>query len=329
LTNKAPLKIIFAGTPDFAAIALQALIDAGHEICAVYCQPDRRSGRGKKLVAGPVKQLALEHSIPVEQPVNFKLEQAVEELASYQADLMVVVAYGLLLPKSVLETPRYGCINIHGSLLPRWRGAAPIQRAIESGDKETGITIMQMDIGLDTGNMLLKKPCNIEDSETGSSLHDKLAEAGGCAITEYLEQFDPGKFELDHGEKQDNDLANYAHKLSKEQAQIDWSESAVNIERKIRAFNAWPVSFTHVGDKRLRVWQAKLGDCQSKHLTGSVISLSKKGIEVVCGDQQTLLLTQLQPDGSKAMDAAALLNSRRDWFEQNSLLGLASQNENA
>lgn len=324
LIEKRPLKIIFAGTPDFAALALQSLLDNGHDICAVYCQPDRRSGRGKKMLAGPVKQLALDHQIPVEQPVNFKSDEAVNELATYQADLMIVVAYGLLLPKSVLQTPRLGCINIHGSLLPRWRGAAPIQRAIEAGDTETGITIMQMDIGLDTGNMLLKTSCPITGAETGSSLHDKLAALGGSAINEYLDMFNPEGFDSSHGEKQDNGLANYAHKLSKEEAQIDWSDNMLNIERKIRAFNAWPVSFTFVGDKRLRVWQAEASGSQSNQEVGKVVNLSKQGIEVVCGDQKTLLLTLLQPDGSKTMDAASLLNSRRDWFEKAPILGTNS-----
>jgi methionyl-tRNA formyltransferase len=316
-----PLRIVFAGTPDFASVALQALIDNGHDICAVYCQPDRRSGRGKKIQLGPVKQLALEHKIPVEQPINFIADEAVNVLANYQADLMIVVAYGLLLPKNVLETPLFGCINIHGSLLPRWRGAAPIQRAIEAGDVKTGITIMQMDIGLDTGNMLLKKSCSITSAETGSSLHDKLAELGASAINEYLVGFDLNSYQSNHGEKQDNSLANYAHKLSKDEAQIDWSDSMSRIERKIRAFNAWPVSFTHVGGKRLRVWQSKPGTTQSNQEAGKVVTLTKQGVEVVCGDQKTLLLTQLQPDGSKAMDAASLLNSKRDWFETNPILG--------
>ena len=311
------LKIIFAGTPDFAAVALQALIDAGHQICAVYCQPDRPAGRGKKLLAGPVKQLALKHDIPVEQPLNFKDQSDVEQLASYDADLMVVVAYGLLLPTSVLQTPRYGCVNIHGSILPRWRGAAPIHRAIEAGDQTTGITIMQMDEGLDTGNMLLKKSIAIEENETGSSLHDKLAALGGEAINEFLNLFDANNA----GEKQDDSLANYAHKLNKQEAEIDWNQSAAEIERKIRAFNAWPVSFTHVGNKRLRIWQASLLDETSNKKAGSVAALEKTGISVVCGDGVLLRLENLQPDGGKAMDAAALLNSRRDWFEENPILG--------
>ncbi|TQV88628.1 methionyl-tRNA formyltransferase [Aliikangiella coralliicola] len=321
--NNHPLKIIFAGTPDFAASALKALLEQGHDICAVYCQPDRPSGRGKKLIAGPVKQLALGHNIPVEQPLNFKQESSVEQLASYQADLMVVVAYGLLLPQAVLDTPRYGCVNIHGSILPRWRGAAPIQRAIEHGDDESGITIMQMDKGLDTGNMLLKLNCPIEDKETGSSLHDKLAVLGGQAINQYLTDFNPSKFDAsNYGEVQDDTLACYAHKLSKQEAEIDWSEGAEQIERRIRAFNGWPVCFTSVNNKRLRVWQAQPGiKPETEQTPGTVTGFSKNGIEVVCGDQKTLLLTHLQPDGSKKMDAAALLNSRKEWFENSPVLG--------
>lgn len=312
----APLRIIFAGTPDFAAVALQALINEGHQIVAAYCQPDRPSGRGKKLQAGPVKQLALDNQIPVEQPLNFKSPESVQTLADYQADLMIVVAYGLLLPRNVLDTPKYGCVNIHGSLLPRWRGAAPIQRAIEAGDQETGITIMQMDEGLDTGNMLLKKACQITAEETGSSLHDKLAQLGGQAINQYLAEFDPSTT----GEQQDDSLAIYAHKLSKQEALIDWQQPAEQIFNRIRAFNAWPVSYTYVNNKRLRIWQAQVLTETSQQQAGKVIQFSKQGIDVVCGDGQLMRLLILQPDGSKAMDVAALLNSRRDWFESNPVL---------
>ena len=311
------LKIIFAGTPDFAAVALEALLEQGHDICAVYCQPDRPSGRGKKLTAGPVKKLALEHQIPVEQPINFKQSEAVEQLASYQADLMIVVAYGLLLPASVLNTPKYGCVNIHGSLLPRWRGAAPIQRAIEAGDTRSGITIMQMDEGLDTGNMLLKLDCDITESETGSSLHDKLADLGGSAINQFLADFAPDYT----GEKQDDALANYAHKLSKQEACIDWTLSATQILNKIRAFNAWPVSYTYVQGKRLRIWQAEASDIESQGVAGSVVGFDKHGISVVCGDNKVINLTNLQPDGGKAMNASALLNSKSSWFEDHPVLG--------
>lgn len=314
---KQPLKIIFAGTPDFASTALLALIDKKYDIRAVYCQPDRPSGRGKKIVYGPVKQLALTNQIPVEQPNDFKDPQTIARLKAYQADLMIVVAYGLLLPLAVLDAPKYGCVNIHASLLPRWRGAAPIQRAIEAGDTESGVTIMQMDAGLDTGNMLLKRSSLIESSETGSSLHDKLATLGGQAIVQYLEEFNPNE----SGSKQNNALANYAHKLTKKEAEIDWSQASTVIEKQIRAFNAWPVSFSYIGNKRLRIWQAKITNHLSNQSAGSIIGLSKSGIEVVCGDQKTLLLTQLQADGSKAMHAGALLNARKNWFENSPILG--------
>ncbi|MGX5203489.1 methionyl-tRNA formyltransferase [Aliikangiella sp. IMCC44632] len=312
------MKIVFAGTPDFAASALQALLDAGHQICAVYCQPDRPKGRGKKLQPGPVKQLALAQQIPVEQPLNFKSQESVAQLASYQPDLMIVVAYGLLLPESVLKVPRFGCINIHGSLLPRWRGAAPIQRAIESGDNETGITIMQMDKGLDTGDMLLKLSCPITATETGSSLHDKLALLGGKAINQLLAEKQPPY----SGEAQDNSLANYAHKLSKHEAEIDWQASAQNIHRKIRAFNAWPVSYSYVGDKRIRIWQAELLEVSTKEIQpGKIVATQKQGIDVVCGDRCLIRITMLQPDGARAMSAADFLNSRQDWLIQNPQLG--------
>lgn len=315
-TKPSQLRVVFAGTPDFAAVALQRLIQAGVQICAVYCQPDRPSGRGKKLIHGPVKTLALANNIPVEQPLNFKQAVDIETLANYQADMMIVAAYGLLLPVAVLETPKFGCINIHGSILPRWRGAAPIQRAIQAGDKETGITIMQMDKGLDTGDMLLKRVCPITDEETGSSLHDKLAELGGDAILTFLNSFDGQA----NGEKQADELATYAHKLSKQEASIDWSQSATQIEQQIRAFNAWPVCFTYIKEKRLRVWQSEIVQHTSNLPFGTVYEANKNGIDVVCGDGQFLRLTRLQPDGSKAMDAAALLNARKEWFENQPLL---------
>lgn len=319
-----PLKIIFAGTPDFAAVALKALLQTEHQIVAVYSQPDRPSGRGKKIVFGPVKQLAVENNIPVEQLNNFKQTESIEHLKNYQADLMIVVAYGLLLPLSILETPRYGCVNIHGSLLPRWRGAAPIQRAIEQGDKETGITIMQMDQGLDTGNMLLKLSCLIDADETSGSLHDKLADLGGKAITQYLKNFKPENYTKEQGEKQSEEKTCYAEKLSKKEAEIDWFSTTDAIERKIRAFNPWPVCFTYLGDKRLRIWQVKIIQEQKQTLAskepGSIINFSSEGIQVVCGDQKILLLSRLQPDNAKAMDAGELINGHQSWFENNPVL---------
>ena len=228
------LKLIFAGTPDFAARHLAALLSSGHEVVAVYTQPDKPAGRGQKLTASPVKELALAHDLPVYQPASLRNEAAQAELAALGADLMVVVAYGLILPKAVLDTPRLGCINVHGSLLPRWRGAAPIQRSIWAGDAETGVTIMQMDVGLDTGAMIRKVSCPIAFDETSASLYDKLAELGPQALVDTLNAMAAGETAA---EAQDDALANYAQKLSKEEARIDWSMEAVAIERCIRAFN--------------------------------------------------------------------------------------------
>ena len=218
-----PLRIIYAGTPDFAVPALQALINSPPEVVAVYCQPDRPSGRGRKLVFGPVKQVAVNAGIAVEQPVSLKSAEEQAKLQAYQADVMIVAAYGLILPQAVLDTPKYGCLNIHGSLLPRWRGAAPIQRAIQVGDSETGVTIMQMAAGLDTGDMLYKVVCPITPTDGGQSIHDKLAQTGATALLHTLDLLVAGQLTP---EVQDNSLANYAHKLNKAEAQINWQQSA-------------------------------------------------------------------------------------------------------
>ena len=324
-----PLKIIFAGTPDFSAEILSQLLKANYHIAAVYCQPDRRVGRGKKLVHGPVKKLALENNIPVEQPLRFNQDKDLDELTpleklqSYQADLMIVVAYGLILPQEVLTSPKFGCVNIHASILPRWRGAAPIQRAIQQGDKETGITIMQMDQGLDTGNMLLTRTCPIENTDTGSSLHNKLASLGGQAILEFLNDFSKETGSpLSPGDVQDDSLANYAHKLSKQEAEIDWNQPAASIERQIRAFCDWPVSFTHINGNRLRIWEANFESYSQKpHEAGKIISTDKEVIRVVCGDGNLVKITKLQADGSRAMSAADLLNGNSQWFSNNPVLG--------
>ncbi|MGI3027375.1 methionyl-tRNA formyltransferase, partial [Vibrio cholerae] len=249
------LRIVFAGTPDFAARHLAALLSSEHEVIAVYTQPDRPAGRGKKLTASPVKNLALEHNIPVYQPENFKSDEAKQELAALNADIMVVVAYGLLLPKAVLDTPKLGCINVHGSILPRWRGAAPIQRSIWAGDSDTGVTIMQMDVGLDTGDMLKIATLPIEASDTSGSMYDKLAELGPQALVECLSDIAQGTAVA---VKQDDALANYAQKLSKEEAKIDWTLTAQAIERCVRAFNPWPMSHFAVADNQIKVWQARV-----------------------------------------------------------------------
>ncbi|KLV38788.1 methionyl-tRNA formyltransferase [Aeromonas caviae] len=305
------LKLIFAGTPDFAARHLAALLSSGHEVVAVYTQPDKPAGRGQKLTASPVKELALAHDLPVYQPASLRNEAAQAELAALGADLMVVVAYGLILPKAVLDTPRLGCINVHGSLLPRWRGAAPIQRSIWAGDAETGVTIMQMDVGLDTGAMIRKVTCPIASDETSASLYDKLAGLGPQALVDTLDAMAAGDTAA---EPQDDALANYAEKLSKEEARIDWSMDAVAIERCIRAFNPWPISWFEVAGQTVKVWQAEVLPKAHGQAAGTLLKADKQGIEVATG-QGVLRLLTLQPPGKKAMSVSDLLNSRRDWFE--------------
>ncbi|MFM5094499.1 methionyl-tRNA formyltransferase [Aeromonas rivipollensis] len=305
------LKLIFAGTPDFAARHLAALLSSDHEVVAVYTQPDKPAGRGQKLTASPVKELALANDLPVYQPASLRNEAAQAELAALGADLMVVVAYGLILPKAVLDTPRLGCLNVHGSLLPRWRGAAPIQRAIWAGDAETGVTIMQMDVGLDTGAMIRKVSCPIAADETSASLYDKLAELGPQALVDTLGAMAAGDTAA---EAQDDALANYAQKLSKEEARIDWSMEAVAIERCIRAFNPWPISWFEVAEQTIKVWQAEVIDSDHGQSAGTLLKADKQGIDVATGKGVLRLLT-LQPPGKKAMSVPDLLNSRRDWFE--------------
>ncbi|VAX00001.1 Methionyl-tRNA formyltransferase [hydrothermal vent metagenome] len=300
-----PLKIIFAGTPDFAAIALVDVIKSPHEIVAVYSQPDRPKGRGRKLQASPVKTLALEHSIPVEQPLNFKASDTVDTLANYNADVMIVAAYGLLLPENVLSTPQYGCLNIHASLLPAWRGAAPIQHAILAGDTQTGITIMQMDKGLDTGDMLNKITCDIANDDTASSLHDKLALLGGPLMLDTLETLQNKTLKP---EKQNDQLSTYAAKLSKSQAQIDWSQSADAILLQIRALNSWPVAQSSIQNNVIRIWQAqKTTHASSNHKPGTIIAVDKKTIVVACVDG-AIAIKNLQRVGSKAMSTTDFLN---------------------
>lgn len=311
------LRIIFAGTPDFAAAHLQALIHSRHEVIAVYSQPDRPAGRGKKLKASPVKTLALEHDIPVYQPVNFKAPEDQQQLAELNADLMVVVAYGLLLPKVILDTPKHGCINVHGSILPRWRGAAPIQRAIEAGDTVSGVTIMQMDVGLDTGDMLLKAECEISDLTTSASLHDNLIDVGCPALLETLEYIAAGKLKP---EAQDDTRSNYAAKISKEEALIDWSKSAADLHRAIRAFNPFPICYTTLAGQRLKIWGATLANISATGLPGSISAIEKDAIIVNCGTGQ-LVLTSLQMPGKKALPVADILRGSADKFALGTLLG--------
>ncbi|QMV12860.1 methionyl-tRNA formyltransferase [Vibrio spartinae] len=310
------LRIIFAGTPDFAARHLAALLSSEHEVIAVYTQPDRPAGRGKKLTASPVKTLATAHQIPVYQPENFKSTESKQQLAELNADLMVVVAYGLLLPQAILDTPQLGCINVHGSILPKWRGAAPIQRSIWAGDEETGVTIMQMDAGLDTGDMLSITTLPIESTDTSASMYEKLARLGPQALIETLNA-------VSHNQitpvRQDDQLASYAQKLSKEEARIDWSQPADFIERCIRAFNPWPVSHFSVTDPKaesspsIKVWQSRVEHSSTDQPAGTIIRADKTGIYIATG-KDVLVLEQLQVPGKKAMPVQDILNARAEWF---------------
>ena len=312
------MKIIFAGTPEFAATALAALLKTDHEIVAVYTQPDRKAGRGQKLTASAVKQLALEHNVPVYQPLHFKSSTdeglaAQAELKALNADVMVVAAYGLILPQVVLDTPKYGCLNIHGSLLPRWRGAAPIQRAIATGDAETGVTIMKMAAGLDTGDMMYKTICPIEPQDTSASLHDKLAQQGAEATVKVLESEESLQHYLDHREVQDEALTVYAHKLSKAEAKIDWTQDAITIDRNIRAFNPWPVAFTPIDEtNNLRVWGSLLSHENAEgKAPGTILALDKNGVHVACGDQKAICLTSLQWPGGKALNPVQINQTQK------------------
>lgn len=297
------MRLVFAGTPDFAVPALDALIAAGHEIVAVYTQPDRPAGRGRKLAPSPVKQRALEHGIPVEQPESLKNPEGRTALAAYHPDVMIVVAYGLLLPQAVLDIPAHGCLNIHASLLPRWRGAAPIQRAIAAGDTETGVGIMRMEKGLDTGPVLLERRIPIDAAETGGSLHDKLAALGAEAIVEALVNLTT----LD-ARPQDDSKATYAHKLTKQEAALDWSKSAIELARQVRAFDPWPVAFTIFNHETLRIWSAEALPLSAKKFTpGEIASATVDGIDLATGEG-LLRITRLQPPGKRPMNVAEFLN---------------------
>ncbi|MCO8162385.1 methionyl-tRNA formyltransferase [Pseudomonas sp. 21LCFQ010] len=310
-----PLRIVFAGTPEFAAEHLKALLDSPYQIVAVYTQPDRPAGRGQKLMPSPVKQLAQQHNVPVLQPPTLRDAQAQAELAALQPDLMVVVAYGLILPQVVLDIPRLGCINSHASLLPRWRGAAPIQRAVQAGDAESGVTVMRMEAGLDTGPMLLKSVTPISADDTGGGLHDRLAELGPPAVLQAIAGLADGSLT---GEVQDDSLATYAHKLNKDEARLDWSRPAIELERLIRAFNPWPICHSTLAGEALKVLAASLAD--GSGVPGTILDASKDGLLVACGEQ-ALRLTRLQLPGGKALNFADLFNSRREKFATGTVLG--------
>ncbi len=300
------LKIIYAGTPEVAVPALVALSQSEHRIVAVYTQPDRPSGRGRKLRASPVKQAAIDLGIPIYQPQSFKSATDVVDLKALQPDLMVVAAYGLILPSEILEAPRMGCINIHASLLPRWRGAAPIQRAILAGDSETGITIMQMDKGLDTGDMLAKQSVIIRPDWNAGELHDDLMQCGAELLIPTINRLVKGEL---RPERQDEAKVSYADKLIKSEAEVDWNKSAETLQREVRAYASWPVSFTQFEGNPVRIWRACVLNGSSTMPTGHIIEHNKQGIRVSCGSG-VLQISELQFSGKKRCSAAQALNAR-------------------
>jgi methionyl-tRNA formyltransferase len=304
------LRLVFAGTPGFAAFFLDGLIQAGHSPVTVYSQPDRPAGRGKRLTASPVKQLAVKAGLPVSQPVSLKAEAAQAELAALRPDLLIVVAYGLILPQAVLDIPRLACLNVHASLLPRWRGAAPIQRAIEAGDSETGITIMQMEAGLDTGPVLATRRVAIAPRMNAGELHNVLADAGLPLLLDVLENPDGA---LANARPQDDALATYAPKIEKAEARLDWQRSAAELDRQIRAFNPFPVCWTELDDCRIKIWEAE--PAAGSGAPGALLSAEDTGLRVACGDG-VLRLTRLQLAGGKPLPVAELLRSRRQLFAE-------------
>ncbi|NOV30819.1 methionyl-tRNA formyltransferase [Methylomonas sp. ZR1] len=298
------MKIVFAGTPDFAVPTLQALLDSPHQVCAVYTQPDRPAGRGRKLTASPVKALAVAANIPVYQPENFKSPESIAQLAALDADLIVVVAYGLILPQAVLDIPKQGCINVHGSLLPRWRGAAPIHRAVMAGDAKTGITIMKVVKKLDAGDMLYKAECPISADATSSSLHDQLAQMGAEGLVKVVDQIANGSLQA---EPQDEALVTYAHKLEKQESNLDWQSSAIELNRKVRGLNAWPVAQTLYQGQVLRVWRSQVLDRPAEQAPGT-ISCAEHALDVATGDG-VLRLLEVQLPGGKRISGKDFMNA--------------------
>jgi len=303
------VRMAFAGTPEFAVPHLRACLSANVEIVAVYTQPDRPAGRGRKLAASPVKQAALAAGLGVEQPEGLRDVAARKRLREFDLDLFVVVAYGLILPPKVLGLPRLGCWNVHASLLPRWRGAAPIQRALLAGDSETGVCLMQMEAGLDTGPVLLERRLAIDPDDTGGSLHDRLAAAGAEVLAEGLARLSRGQALAPQAQASEG--ITYAHKLDKPEARLDWSEPAVMLERKVRAFDPWPVAEALIGDERLRIWSAQALAASASLPAGSVLAANRDGIDIACG-QGMLRVRELQRDGGRRMAVADYLNARPD-----------------
>ena len=307
----ASLRVIFAGTPRFAAIHARALVDSEHQLLSIYTQPDRRAGRGRKLQTSPVKQVAEDAGIPVYQPDTLKDKEVQAELAAQSADVLVVVAYGLILPLEVLAIPRFGCLNVHASLLPRWRGAAPIQRAIEAGDGTSGITIMQMDAGLDTGDMLATAACQVEPRASAIDLHDQLALIGPELLLSVLDNLESCRASA---QPQDDTQANYAHKLHKHEAAINWCRDAATLDRQIRAFNPAPVCYAVLDGKRIRIWGARPTAPELCDIApGTIVKADQEGITVRCA-KGDLVLQTVQLEGGRQLPAAELLRAHHDRF---------------
>ncbi|MBU2711701.1 methionyl-tRNA formyltransferase [Zooshikella harenae] len=311
--SQSPLTVVFAGTPDFAAAHLVTLLNSEHQIVAVYSQPDRPAGRGRKVTMSPVKALAQQQQIPVYQPKTLRDPDAQAELATLKPDVMVVVAYGLILPQAVLDIPRLGCINVHASLLPRWRGAAPIERALLAGDQKTGVTIMQMDAGLDTGDMLVKAECPITQTDTSADLYQRITALGAQTLPDALSSLAQASLSP---EKQDNNQATYAEKISKAEAEINWQQAAEVIHRQIRGFNPRPIAYSYVNGEAVRIWSAELEANTHQAEPGTILATNKHGITVACL-HNAIRITKLQLAGAKAMSAQDILNSRGHLFTIN------------
>lgn len=310
------MKLIFAGTPEFALPSLQALLSSSHKICAVYTQPDRPAGRGRKLLMSPVKKLALENKLSVYQPISLRNAKEQKKLATFHPDLMVVVAYGLILPPAILTIPRFGCINVHASLLPRWRGAAPIQRAILEGDRETGVTIMQMDEGLDTGEMIKKFSCTIEPNDTNKTLQDRLADLGARALLESLNDIESGSY---RSELQNEKDSTYAKKINKLEAEVDWEKPAVYLDRMVRAFHPKPIARVVLGKSILRICKAEVLDETTSEKPGLILKADREGIDVATG-KGVLRLLEVQWPGGKCLPISSFIHGKSELFHVGAIL---------
>lgn len=311
------LNLVFAGTPAFGLPCLEALVQSSHYLKAIYTQPDRPSGRGRKMQASDVKTWALAHDKPIFQPINFKDPATVAELAALKPDVLIVIAYGLILPKTVLTIPKFGCINVHASLLPAWRGASPIQQAILHGDRISGVTIMQMDAGMDTGDMLVQAKCEVTEEDTAETLHNKLAE---ISVAPLLATIDALNHHQISPQKQGDEGISYAPKITKEQAEISWAAPARTISRQIRAYNPWPIAYTKMGQDILRIHQASIIQSSSGAVPGTILSMDKKGMIIAAGED-CICIEMLQFSGGKVLKVADWLNAKSKSLQTGFILG--------